>query len=469
MMKYVENHTKAEDLKVAYIGGGSRGWARKLMSDLALEPALSGRMYLYDIDQEAAKANEIIGNMYTAKEGAVGKWEYFACDSLQEALMGADFVVISILPATFEEMGSDIHTPEKYGIYQSVGDTTGPGGIVRALRTIPMFKVFAEAIREYCPNAWVINYTNPMAMCVAALYRYFPKIKAFGCCHEVFATQRLICDAYNEKHGANLKRQDIYTKVLGINHFTWITEARYGNEDLWGCYAEFADKYYEGGYGKPDTNWMNSHFACRQRVKFDLFKRYNVIAAAGDRHLAEFCPAKWYLANPDVVHKWEFGLTPISWRKGALSDYQRETIEIIEGTKALEFKESGEEGVLQMKALLGLSSMTTNVNLPNVGQITNLPLGMIVETNATFGHDSVTPVTAGAIPAGVDILVQRVAYNQELVVEAAVTGNYELAFKAFVNDPLVTISLEEARELFNEMLANTKDYLPAYNDYLNKK
>ena len=154
-MKYVENHTKAEDLKVAYIGGGSRGWARKLMSDLALEPALSGRMYLYDIDQEAAKANEIIGNMYTAKEGAVGKWEYFACDSLQEALMGADFVVISILPATFEEMGSDIHTPEKYDIYQSVGDTTGPGGIVRALRTIPMFKVFAEAIREYCPNAWV--------------------------------------------------------------------------------------------------------------------------------------------------------------------------------------------------------------------------------------------------------------------------------------------------------------------------
>lgn len=467
-MKYVENHTKAEELKVAYIGGGSRGWARKLMSDLALEPAMSGKMYLYDIDKEAAEANAVIGNMYTAKDEAVGKWEYLTADTLEEALTGADFVVISILPATLEEMGSDIHAPEKYGIYQSVGDTTGPGGIVRALRTIPMYKVFAEAIRDYCPNAWVINYTNPMAMCVAALYRYFPKVKAFGCCHEVFRTQNLICDAYNEKNGTNLERHDIHTKVLGINHFTWITEARYGNEDLWGYYADFADKYYEQGYGKPDTNWMNSHFACRQRVKFDLFKRYNVIAAAGDRHLAEFCPGKWYLENPDVVHKWEFGLTPISWRKRVLGDWKRDTVDIIKGTKALEFNESGEEGVLQMKALLGLSSMTTNVNLPNVGQITNLPLGMIVETNATFGHDSVTPVTAGAIPAGVDILVQRVAYNQELVVEAAVTGDYELAFKAFINDPLVTVSLEDARALFNEMLENTKDYLPAYNDYLKK-
>ena len=93
---------------------------------------------------------------------------------------------------------------------------------------------------------------------------------------------------------------------------------------------------------------------------------------------------------------------------------------------------------------------------------------MIVETNATFGHDCVTPVTAGAIPSGVDILVQRVAYNQELVIEAAVTGNYELAFKAFVNDPLVTIGLDDARKLFNEMLENTKEYLPAYNEYMSK-
>ena len=398
-MNYTENHTKAENLKIAYIGGGSRGWARKLMSDLALEPAMSGTVCLYDIDREAMEANAIIGNMYSAKDEAVGSWKYTCADTLKDALTGADFVVISILPATLEEMGSDIHTPEKYGIYQSVGDTTGPGGIVRALRTIPMYKVFAEGIRDYCPNAWVINYTNPMTMCMSALYKYFPKIKAFGCCHEVFRTQNLICDAYNEKYGTSLERHDIHTKVLGINHFTWITEARYGNEDMFGIYADFADKYYEKGFGKPDKNWLNSHFACRERVKFDLFKRYDTIAAAGDRHLSEFCPGKWYLENPDVVHAWEFGLTPISWRKRVLGDWKRDTVDIIEGRKPLEFNESGEEGVLQMKALLGLSSMTTNVNLPNVGQISTLPMGYIVETNANFGHDSVTPLRQARCPA----------------------------------------------------------------------
>lgn len=459
-MKYVDGHKKAVDLKIAYVGGGSRGWARNLMNDLALEETMSGEVYLYDINFAAAKDNEKLGNMYSKLDGAKSEWKYKAVATLKEALENADFVVISILPGTFDEMHSDVHAPEKYGIYQSVGDTTGPGGVMRALRTIPMFKVIAEGVRDYCPNAWVINYTNPMSMCVAALYRYFPKIKAFGCCHEVFRTQTLLCDAYNEKYGTKIERHAINTKVIGINHFTWITEAKYGDEDLWNIYADFADKYYEKGYGAEDTNWMNSNFACRQRVKFDLFKRYNAIAAAGDRHLAEFCPGKWYLESPDKVHEWEFGLTSVDWRKWNEGERITKQAQLLSGETPLELVVTEEEGVEQMKAILGIKPMVTNVNLPNIGQVSNLPLGCIVETNASFNSDSVQPVTAGAIPAGVDNLVRRVAYNQELIVEAAVTGDYELAFKAFVNDPLVTISHADARKLFDEMLENTKKYLP---------
>ena len=147
-MKYLDNGKKAIDLKIAYVGGGSRGWARGLMSDLAEEPAMSGTVYLYDIDFEAAKANEKIGNGIYDREDVLGKWHYKAVPTLEEALQGADFVVISILPGTFDEMASDVHLPEKYGIYQSVGDTVGPGGIVRALRTIPMYKVIAEGIKK---------------------------------------------------------------------------------------------------------------------------------------------------------------------------------------------------------------------------------------------------------------------------------------------------------------------------------
>ena len=183
-MKYVNG--KAKDVKIAYIGGGSRGWAWKLMSDLAACPDMCGSVYLYDIDFEAAKNNEIIGNKFKNAEGCKSKWDYFAAKTPKEALTGADFVIISILPGTFDEMESDVHTPEKYGIYQSVGDTTGPGGIVRAMRTVPMFEEIGNYIKEYAPDAWVINYTNPMTLCVKTLYRVFPEIKAFGCCHEVF-------------------------------------------------------------------------------------------------------------------------------------------------------------------------------------------------------------------------------------------------------------------------------------------
>lgn len=137
-MIYKDNAVK--DLRIAYIGGGSRGWAWTFMRDLALEPALGGTIVLYDINKEAAKANEVIGNGITKRPEAVGKWKYVVADTLAEALTGSDFVVISILPGTFDEMESDVHEPEKYGIYQSVGDTAGPGGMVRALRTIPMFE-----------------------------------------------------------------------------------------------------------------------------------------------------------------------------------------------------------------------------------------------------------------------------------------------------------------------------------------
>ena len=180
MKNFSTDRKSVSGLKIAYIGGGSRSWAYTLMNDLAQESALSGTVALYDIDFDGAYNNEIIGNKLSARSDVVGKWEYKAYKTIGEALTGADFVAISILPGTFDEMASDVHAPEKYGIYQSVGDTTGPGGIVRTLRTVPMFEEFALAIKEYCPNAWVINFTNPMAACVKTLYKVFPEIKAFG-------------------------------------------------------------------------------------------------------------------------------------------------------------------------------------------------------------------------------------------------------------------------------------------------
>ncbi len=450
---------KKENLKIAYIGGGSRGWAWGLMADLAMEECLGGTIRLYDIDKEAAMHNAVIGNRLSARTDAVGKWEYLVADSLQEALDGCDFVVISVLPGTFDEMESDVHAPEKYGIYQSVGDTVGPGGIVRALRTIPIFEEIAEAVKAYAPDAWVINYTNPMTVCVRTLYEVFPQIKAVGCCHEVFGTQNLLAIALREVCGIEgVKRQEIKTNVLGINHFTWIDQATYRDMDLFPVYAKFVERYAETGYSeKSDNNWMNNFFASADMVKMDLFKRYGLIAAAGDRHLAEFVPG-WYLKDPETVRSWKFSLTPVSWRKEDLQRRLEKSRRLVAGEEEVSLNRTGEEGVLLMKALLGMGDMVTNVNIPNRGQITNLPLGAVVETNAWFTGDQVRPVYAGALPEDVLHLVIRHVTNQEGILKACLKKDRNMAFNIFMNDPLMRIGVEEGRELFDAMLKNTEKY-----------
>lgn len=468
------NGSKAENLKIAYIGGGSRGWAWGLMRDLACCDDISGDIYLYDIDFQAAKWNETIGNKNNRNEGAKSVWNYHAVETPKEALIDADFVIISILPGTFDDMESDVHTPEKYGIYQSVGDTTGPGGIVRAMRTIPMFEEIAENIKKYCPKAWVINYTNPMTLCTKALYDTFPEIKAFGCCHEVFKSQVILADALKEICGItdDIDRKDVKINLTSVNHFTWITEAKYKNIDLIPIYRKFAEKYAEGGYiTDAEKNWMEAlakegktnPFICSDRVKFDLFLRYGVIAAAGDRHLAEFCPGKWYLKNPETAEEWGFTLTPVSWRKKDLEDRLKRSRDLVVGMEKLNITPSGEEGMTQIRALLGLCEYVTNVNIPNVGQVPNLPLGAVVETNAVFRGDSITPVMAGNVPTSIYPLVSRICSEQEEIAAAIKERDVERIFGAFANDPLVTCSLEDARELFKEMVLNTKEYLKSYD------
>jgi len=453
---------KRTDLNVAYIGGGSRGWAWGFMMDLAMDEQLCGTVRLYDIDGDAARRNQIIGSRISAHPDAVSRWEYTVADTLKDALTDADFVVISILPGTFEEMRSDVHLPERLGIYQPVGDTVGPGGFMRAMRTIPMFVEIGNAIKMYAPQAWVINYTNPMTLCIRTLYEVFPQIKAFGCCHEVFGTQHLMCQMLEEQLGiTGVDRHEIHTTVTGINHFTWITSATCRNIDLWPLYETFVDTYAECGYDKGgDKNWMNSSFSSAERVKMDLFRKYGVIAAAGDRHLAEFMPP-WYTRDPETVRSWMFGLTSVDWRIGDLQNRLQRSDDLISGKEELVLKASGEEGHLLLKAILGLGDLVSNVNVPNQGQIPNLPLGAVVETNAIFGRDRIQPVFAGAMPGNILPLVARHVHNQENTLKAAMSCDRKLGFTTMMNDPQMGhVTPADGQKLFDDMLENQRAYLP---------
>lgn len=462
-MKYSKG--KVSDIQVAYIGGGSRGWAWTFMTDLALEDEISGTIRLYDIDRKAAQTNEVIGNHLMNRPEAKGDWKFEVKDSLKEVLTGCDFAVISILPGTFDEMASDVHLPERLGIYQSVGDTAGPGGIIRGLRTIPMFVEIAEAIKKYAPDCWVINYTNPMSLCVKTLYHVFPQIKAFGCCHEVFGTQKVLRGIYEEETGDKIADwHDIHVNVVGINHFTWFTEASYKGVDLFPVYKNYIDHHFEEGYQLEGENWMNSSFKCANRVKMDLFCRYGLIAAAGDRHLAEFMPGNEYLKDPETVASWKFGLTTVDWRKEDLKKRLERSHRLAAGEEEIDLTPTGEEGILLIKALCGLGRVVSNVNIPNtVGQIPNLPENALVETNALFDRDSIHPVAAGKVPENVKALLMPHIENHERTLKAALTCDEELVVQAFLHDPVVKGKQPQeaqVRSLVHDMIENTRKYLP---------
>ena len=458
-----------KNIKIAYIGGGSKQWARSFMSDLAVAEDLSGEIALYDIDLEAAERNARIGQRIEQDPATKSVFRYRVCPRLEDALQGADFVLISILPGTFKEMRSDVHTPEQYGIYQSVGDTVGPGGVLRAMRTVPIYEEFARKIRDICPNAWVLNFTNPMSICTKVLYDVFPGIKAFGCCHEVFHAQDFLTCVLKETRGISVRRSEIYTDACGVNHFTWITEAKYQNIDLLSLLPEFMDKFYEEGYyereGASRFAFRDDPFAYGNKVKLDLYRRYGALGAAGDRHLAEFLPGKWYLKDPQTVKDWQFNLTTVDFREEQQAQRVAETIEMAEGRKPFPVVRSGEEAVEMMKALMGFGTVVSNVNMPNLGQMPQMPLGSIVETNCVFSNDQVKPVVSRPLPTAVANLVHRNCLNIDTTYEGIKHRDLGKIYAAFADQPLCGhLSMEESFELFRQMCYNTREYLDPYYD-----
>lgn len=456
-----------KDIKISYLGGGSKQWARVFMTDLALAEGMHGEMALYDIDMESAVRNMKIGEKINLAPETKSKFEYRVYDNIEDALSCSTFVIISILPGTFEEMRSDVHLPEKYGIYQSVGDTAGPGGVLRSMRTVPIYEFFAAKIRDICPDAWVINFTNPMSICTKTLYSVFPGIKAFGCCHEVFHTQDFLCDVLKEETGIEASRSEIYTEVSGINHFTWISSAKYKNIEIMELLNDYIRKFYESGHyehGSAD-DYKKNPFAYANRVKMDMFKRYGVLGAAGDRHLAEFMNNSWYLDSPEQVSEWKFALTTLDFRINQQQERIEESIEMAEGSKPFAVKKSDEEAVELMIALLGGPAKISNVNLPNEGQMPGFPIGAIVETNALFSNDSVRPITAKHLPLGASGLVYRCLDNIEVLHEGIRERDLSRIFESFVNQPLCSkLTLSQAKELFREMILNTRKYLDEYYD-----
>ena len=441
-----------EKIRVCIIGGGSRLWAIQFLKDLTLQDKLGAHVVLYDIDKNAAENNEEVANEIFRINGKADVLSVSVASTLDEGLRGADFVIIAIEPGLTEIRKFDLELPEEYGILQSVGDTTGPGGLMRARRAIPLFIDFARAIEKNCPDAWVINYTNPMTLCTSALYKGYPGIKALGCCHEVFHTESYIAAFIAEKRGIETPdRREIDIDVSGLNHFTFVTKAQYKGEDVMPLLKEyvknndvFADRTESAKGRVEEGKWFDSDHLVALRFLHD----FDTLGAAGDRHLAEFVP--FFLTSDEDVWRYGFVRTPYSYR--AAEDIRKKNK--IYTPDELIAKPSDEEGVDIILSLAGERTLKTNINIPNIGQVGYLKKGHIVESNGYISANSIVPIVSTDPSLSIQAMVQRIEAEQSIALEAILENDMDKLFEAFILDPLVDIPIDKAHELFERMLAS---------------
>lgn len=462
--------TASGDVRIAVVGGGSRGWATTLMNDLAQTDAFGGTVALYDVDYESARRNERLGEHVQSLEDAIGDWEYVAVETLTEALDDADFVVCSTQDPPAETFKHDLDIPKEYGVYQSVGDTVGPGGAFRTLRSVPQYREVAAGVREHCPDAWVFNFTNPMTTVTRTLYEEYPDINAIGICHEIYGVQGHFAWMVEEYLDEDASWDEIDLTVTGINHFTWVTEARWQGHDLFELVDRELEKLSPLPVFEPGDMAGAAHQVNKKQIMLDLYDRFGVLPAAGDRHLAEFVP--WYLNlddpddpdDPVELHRWGIRLTPSSARVGAWDEGEDYHERVLAGDEEFELGDSHEEMVDLMEALLGLGPVKTNVNVPNRGQVAELPAGAVVETNALVTEHKVEPLVPDEMPRGVRNLVETHVHNQETLVRAGFEGDLDLAFQAFLADPLVGNADRDAvGDMFRDLVAAERSYLSAYD------
>jgi alpha-galactosidase/6-phospho-beta-glucosidase family protein len=436
--------------KITIVGGGSYNWSPIILRDLAAMPGLGGTIVLQDINPEALEDIRRLGQQIMAATGSAFAVE--ATTNLDEALRGAEFVVVTITTGGLEAMAHDLDIPRKYGIYQAVGDTVGPGGLSRALRNIPVMLEIARAMERVCPDAWMLNLTNPMTTLTRAVTKT-TSIKTVGLCHELFGVRRTLKEMFDAEN------EEFAFKVAGVNHMTWLLDLKIRGEDgvelLRGALRDGRPiplKATSGAFLPP--------FQDRWGVKLALLDLYGYLPGAGDRHVAEFFPG-FLTMETNAGADYGVLLTEIPHRR-EMGRAARESVQAwLSGAEPLPTGRSEEPVADIVDALASGRSLYTIVNLPNSGQIANLPKDAVVETMGVIGPTGAAGVSVGELPPALLGTILPHVVNQELIVEAAITGDRRLALQALVGDPLMR-DFRAAPKLLDELLAAHAQHLPQF-------
>ncbi|MBA2447014.1 MAG: hypothetical protein H0V51_03210 [Chloroflexi bacterium] len=436
--------------RICFVGGGSYNWTPKLLADLALTRDLAGAIILHDIDPTALDEMQRLGRRLVAAAGADFTVE--ASTDLADALRDAEFVIVTITTGGLEAMRKDLEIPLQYGIYQSVGDTVGPGGLSRALRNVPVLVEIARTMERVCPDAWLLNLTNPLTVLTRAVTKT-TQIKTIGLCHELLGVRGGMMRMF----GAEV--EDFEMQVAGINHLIWLLDLKIKGQDGF----QMVRQYAAGGDPVPLKSTSGGHrapFQDRWTLKLALFETYGYLPAAGDRHLAEFFP---YFLTAETGAGEDYGvlLTTIEHREDLVREARAEVRAWLDRPEPPPLERSLEESADIIAAIANGRSVRAIVNLPNRGQIDNLPREAVVETLAVVSAAGANPIGVGTLPPGVLNTIYPHLVNQEMIVDAALTGDRRLALQALVGDPLVR-DFRAAPRLLDDLLRAHADLLPQF-------
>ena len=439
-------------MKITFMGAGSTVFARNVIGDCMCSEALRDSVFaLYDIDGERLKESQTILEAIRSNKGGHGKIEcYLGVENRKDALRGADFVVNAIQVGLYDPCTIiDFEVPKKYGLRQTIGDTLGIGGIMRALRTIPVMADFAADMEEVCPDAYFLNYTNPMAMLSGYMQRY-TGVKTVGLCHSV---QTCSEDLFKQL-GMEDKLEGRKELIAGINHMAWLLEIKDKNGvDL---YPEIKSKI--------DEKIADPEFG--NKVRLEYIKNFGYYCTESSEHNAEY--NMFYIKSkyPELIERYNIPLDEYPRRcVNQIASWKKEYAEMLEkGVK--EHNRSNEYASHIMESIVTNTPYEIGGNVLNTGRmITNLPQEACVEVPCLINGQGIHPCYVGALPVQCAAMNMTNINVQLLTIEAAKTLKKEHIYQAAMLDPHTgsELDIDTIKKMVDDLIETHGDYLPTYH------
>lgn len=431
--------------KITFMGAGSTVFAKNVLGDSMMTPSLcESEIALYDIDPKRLGESEMmLKNINVNCNQGRSKITSYGEGQRKEALKGANYVVNAIQVGGYDPCTiTDFEIPKKYGLRQTIADTLGIGGIFRGLRTIPVMLDFAKDMEEVCPDAWFLNYTNPMAILTGAMLKG-TAIKTVGLCHSVQGC------AYGLLDGLGMNSENITYKIAGINHMAWLLEITQNGKDL---YPEIKKKALERTEKHGDM------------VRYEIMKQFGYYVTESSEHNAEYMPYFIKDKYPDLIEKFNI----------PLDEYPRRCIHQIEGwekqrdeivhNKKLEHTRTHEYASYIMEAMETNVPFKIGGNVLNKNLITNLPNDCCVEVPCLVDATGINPTYVGNLPEQLAALNRTNINVQNLTIEAALTGKKDYIYYAAMMDPhtATELSIDDIKSMCDDLIEAHGNWLPQY-------